>query len=99
MYTYNFEKPEIWQLSKNLTLMIFNATKDFPDSDKFGITNQLRQAVVSIPANIAEELNKTTEKERSRYLKFTYSSSMEVISLLLISNELDYNSSEDLQKY
>lgn len=70
MYTYNFEKPEIWQLSKNLTLMIFNATKDFPDSDKFGITNQLRRAVVSIPANIAEELNKTTEKERSRYLKF-----------------------------
>lgn len=99
MYTYNFEKLEIWQLSKNLTVMIYNATKDFPDSEKFGITNQLRRAVVSIPTNIAEGVNKTTEKERSRYLQIAYGSSMEVISLLLISNELNYISSEDLEKY
>lgn len=79
--------------------MIYNATKDFPDSEKFGITNQLRRAVVSIPTNIAEGVNKITEKERSRYLQIAYGSSMEVISLLLISNELNYISSEDLEKY
>lgn len=99
MYTYNFEKLEIWQLSKNLTVMIYNATKDFPDSEKFGITNQLRRAAVSIPTNIAEGVNKITEKERSRYLQIAYGSSMEVISLLLISFELNYISSEDLEKY
>jgi four helix bundle protein len=99
MYTYNFEKLEIWQLSKNLTVMIYNATKDFPDSEKFGITNQLRRAAVSIPTNIAEGVNKITEKERSRYLQIAYGSSMEVISLLLISYELNYISSEDLEKY
>lgn len=99
MYTYNFEKLEIWQLSKNFTVMIYNATKDFPDSEKFGITNQLRRAVVSIPTNIAEGVNKITDKERSRYLQIAYGSSMEVISLLLISYELNYISSEDLEKY
>ncbi len=99
MYTYNFEKLEIWQLSKNLTVMIYNASKDFPDSEKFGITNQLRRAVVSIPTNIAEGVNKITEKERSRYLQIAYGSSMEVISLLLISYELNYISSENLEKY
>ncbi|MBK9042470.1 MAG: four helix bundle protein [Saprospiraceae bacterium] len=99
MYTYNFEKLEIWQLSKNLTVMIYNTTKDFPDSEKFGITNQLRRAAVSIPTNIAEGVNKTSEKERSRYLQIAYGSSMEVISLLLISNELNYIYSEDLEKY
>ncbi|MBK8078857.1 MAG: four helix bundle protein [Saprospiraceae bacterium] len=98
MYTYNFEKLEIWQLSKNLTVMIYNTTKDFPDSEKFGITNQLRRAAVSIPTNIAEGVNKTSEKERSRYLQIAYGSSMEVISLLLISNELNYIYSEDLEK-
>ncbi|MBK6782318.1 MAG: four helix bundle protein [Saprospiraceae bacterium] len=99
MYTYNFEKLEIWQLSKNLTVMIYNTTKDFPDSEKFGITNQLRRAAVSILTNIAEGVNKTSEKERSRYLQIAYGSSMEVISLLLISNELNYIYSEDLEKY
>ncbi|MBK6564159.1 MAG: four helix bundle protein [Saprospiraceae bacterium] len=99
MYTYNFEKLEIWQLSKNLTVMIYNTTKDFPDSEKFGITNQLRRAAVSIPTNIAEGVNKTSEKERSRYLQIAYGSSMEVISLLLISNELNYIYSENLEKY
>ncbi|MBK8622119.1 MAG: four helix bundle protein [Saprospiraceae bacterium] len=99
MYTYNFEKLEIWQLSKNLTVMIYNASKDFRDSEKFGITNQLRRAFVSIPTNIAEGVNKITEKERSRYLQIAYGSSMEVISLLLISYELNYISSEDLKKY
>ena len=78
--------------------MIYNTTKDFPDSEKFGITNQLRRAAVSIPTNIAEGVNKTSEKERSRYLQIAYGSSMEVISLLLISNELNYIYSEDLEK-
>lgn len=99
MYTYNFEKLEIWQLSKNLTVMIYNLTTTFPDAEKFGIINQLRRAVVSIPTNIAEGVNKITEKERSRYLQIAYGSSIEVISLLLISNELNYISSEDLEKY
>lgn len=99
MYTYNFEKLEIWQLSKNLAVMIYNLTTTFPDAEKFGIINQLRRAVVSIPTNIAEGVNKITEKERSRYLQIAYGSSIEVISLLLISNELNYISSEDLEKY
>lgn len=44
MYIYNFEKLEIWQLGKDLTVKIFELTQAFPDSEKFGMTNQLRRS-------------------------------------------------------
>jgi hypothetical protein len=54
MYTFGFEKLEVWIESKELTKQIYKITVGFPDSEKFGLTSQLRRASVSICSNIAE---------------------------------------------
>ncbi len=54
MYQYNFEKLEICQLSRVLVRNIYKTTESFPDTEKFGLTNQLRRATVSISSNITE---------------------------------------------
>jgi len=46
-YLFPFEKLEIWRLSIELSVLIYKETNDFPQNEKFGITNQLRRAANS----------------------------------------------------
>jgi four helix bundle protein len=50
----NYKNLKIWQRSLSFCQAVYLASKNFPESEKFGLTNQLRRAVVSIPSNIAE---------------------------------------------
>ena len=50
----NHKDLEVWKKSMDLVALVYQLTNDFPDTEKFGLTNQLRRAVVSIPSNIAE---------------------------------------------
>jgi four helix bundle protein len=49
-----FQDLKVWQKSHALVLGIYELTKHFPDTERFGITSQLRRAAVSVPTNIAE---------------------------------------------
>ncbi len=44
---------EVWKKSMDLVVRLYQITKLFPDSEKYGLTSQMRRAVVSIPSNIA----------------------------------------------
>lgn len=44
----------VWQRSMELVVAVYELSKLFPDSERFGLTNQLRRAAVSVPSNIAE---------------------------------------------
>ncbi|MEE9350186.1 MAG: four helix bundle protein [Flavobacteriaceae bacterium] len=48
MYIYSFEKLEVWKEAVQFTVLIYDLTKQFPDTEKFGLTSQLRRASVSI---------------------------------------------------
>lgn len=48
MFTYSFEKLEVWIESKKLTKDMYLITKKFPSGEKFGLTSQLRRASVSV---------------------------------------------------
>lgn len=50
----DFRTLKVWQVSHDLTLRIYTATKDFPSEERFGLTSQIRRSSSSIPANIAE---------------------------------------------
>ena len=65
-------------------------TKDFPVEEKYGLTNQLRRASVSIPANIAEGAGRQSEKELKQFLHIAMGSSFEVETMIYISIDLDY---------
>ncbi|WP_430816187.1 four helix bundle protein [Carboxylicivirga sp. RSCT41] len=99
MHRYNFEKLEVWQLARQLVTKIYLTTQNFPESEKYGLTNQLRRAGVSISSNIAEGLGRITNKERARFIEIAYSSLLEVLNQLILSSDLEFLSEQELLIY
>lgn len=95
MHTYYFEKLEVWQNSKELALKIYEITKMFPLEEKYGITNQIRRASLSISSNIAEGFSRNSDKEKIHFLNISYGSTIEVLNFLIFCKELNYLSSEN----
>ena len=54
MNIYGFEKLDVWQKSRLLVRDIYLITKSFPEDERFGLTSQLRRAMISVSCNIAE---------------------------------------------
>jgi hypothetical protein len=52
---FNFEKLDVWQKAIDFADLVYHHTRDFPGDERFGLTNQMRRAAVSISSNIAEE--------------------------------------------
>lgn len=90
MKIYYFERLDVWQNAKSLSVMIYKLTQHFPSEERFGITSQLRRAVTSIAANIAEGSGRPTGKEKRRFISMAYSSTLEVLNFVIISRELNY---------
>lgn len=90
MKEYSFEKLEVWQLSRKLTGKIYTLTSHFPESERFGMTNQIRRAGISITSNIAEGTSRNSFKEKIRFIEISYSSLMEVLNCLIICNDFEW---------
>ena len=93
---HKFKELEIWKKSRMFCSKIYEVTSKFPESEKFGITNQLRRAAVSIPSNIAEGSSRKSNKDFSRFLRITLGSAYEIETQLLISWDLKFISKEEL---
>ena len=98
MVIKSFEDLEIWQLSKQLSIDVYKLTSDFPDSEKFGLTSQMRSATVSIAANIAEGFGRYHLKDNIKFLYNARGSLLEVKSHLLIAKEIGLVKDKDFQK-
>lgn len=96
MYTYSFEKLEVWQLARQLVKSIYILTKDFPSEEKFSLTSQIRRSALSIGANIAEGTSRGTSKDQAHFTQMAYSSLMELLNHLIISVDLGYLSENTL---
>jgi len=99
MYSYSFEKLEVWQLARSLVRNIYKTTEGFPDSEKFGLTSQLRRAAVSISSNIAEGNGRSSNKDKARFIEIAYSSLLEVLNQLILSNDLNFINKDALNEY
>jgi len=99
MYIYSFEKLDVWQLSREFTKEIYLLTKKFPDDEKFGLVNQIRRASISICSNIAEGVSRRTDKDKARFTGISYGSAVEILNQLIISNDLNYISEEELLSF
>ena len=98
MYTYSFEKLEVWRDAKDLTKEIYAITKSFPSEEKFGLTSQLRRASVSIASNIAEGSARKTNKDQAHFMVIAFSSSIEVLNQIIISFELGFISTAEYER-
>ena len=94
---HRFKDLEIWKRSRIFCSKIYAETANFPENEKFGITNQLRRASVSIPSNIAEGSSRASNKELSRFLEIAIGSAYEIETQLLISNDLKFLEFETLE--
>lgn len=93
----SFEDLEVWQLAKELTVKIYKLTAKFPPEEKFGLSSQLRSAVVSVGANIAEGYGRYHFKDNIKFLYNTRGSLLETKSHLLIAKELGLIKASELQ--
>ncbi|MGY6649631.1 four helix bundle protein [Wenyingzhuangia sp. IMCC45574] len=94
----DFKKYDVWKISHEFTLEVYNTVDSFPTDEKFGIISQITRAAVSIPTNIAEGCGRDSDSEFSRFLTIALGSASEVEYLLILSKDLDYLSKENSQR-
>ena len=79
----SFKDLIIWQKSHQLTLNIYQLTKQFPKDEKFGITSQIRRASYSIPANIVEGFKRRNNNEFKQFINIA-SASLEELKYFFV---------------
>ncbi|MCL0076035.1 four helix bundle protein [Dehalococcoidia bacterium] len=85
-----FRELRVWQRSKNLAVHIYQITNSGDFAKDYGLGDQIRRAVVSIPSNIAEGDERETDKEAIRYFYIAKGSSAEVLTQAAIALEIGY---------
>jgi four helix bundle protein len=81
---------EVWQRGMELAGRIYEATKNFPTTETYGLTSQLRRAAVSVPSNIAEGHTRASTKEYLRQLAVAHGSISEIDTQLLLARRLGF---------
>jgi four helix bundle protein len=98
--TKSFKDLIVWQKAKALAIMIYKITDDFPKSEQFGLSSQMRRSAVSISSNIAEGYRRFHAKEKRQFTSTAFGSGAELESQLEIAKEIyrecSYQEAEDL---
>jgi four helix bundle protein len=81
---------EVWKKAVDLAVEVYEITRRFPDSEKFGLSIQMRRAAVSVPSNIAEGHARGTSKEFQRFLNIALGSLFELETQALLSARLGF---------
>lgn len=95
MKIYSFEKLIVWQKARILSIGIYKTTKVFPKDEIFGLTSQMRRCSISISSNIAEGTGRHSAKDKARFTEIAYSSALELLNQVIISNDLEFISNEN----
>ncbi len=85
----------VWQKAMELSRVIYQVTKSFPEDERFGLTSQLRRASISIPSNIAEGQGRLTAGEFRQFLGTARGSAFEVETQIQLALDLEYLSTAE----
>lgn len=85
-----FTDLKVWQRSHALVLEVYKVTAGFPETERFGLTSQLRRAAASVPANIAEGSKRRHPQDYARFLNIAEGSLAEAEYHLILARDLDY---------
>jgi len=92
------KKLDVWQESVALATHIYKITEKFPKAEIYGLTSQMRRAVVSISSNIAEGAARTSSKEFEQFLNIAGGSLSELDTQLEIAHNLLFLTNEQKQE-
>ncbi len=95
---FNFEKLDVWQKAIDFADLIYNKTRAFPSDERFGLTNQLRRAAVSISSNIAEGSSRSSKSDFARFVEIATGSVFEVVSQAFIAHRQGFLSEDQFRK-
>lgn len=74
----DYKKIKAWQLADELAMIIYKATNNFPKTELFGLTSQMKRSAISVPANIIEG---SARRHRNEYLQFLYTAIGSLVEL------------------
>lgn len=105
---FNFEKLDVWHKGIAFADSVYSLTQSFPADERFGLTNQMRRAAVSVPSNIAEGSSRMSQSDYGRFIEIATGSLFEVVSDAFIARKQDllasdkfdliYRNAEDLSR-
>ena len=93
-----FRELRVWQSAMDLVERVYKHTQRFPKEELYGLTSQIRRAVVSIPSNIAEGHTREHLKEYLHHLSMAQASLAEVETQFEIATRLNYASLNELKE-
>jgi four helix bundle protein len=91
-----FQDLIVWQKAHHWVLAIYQFSADFPRTELYGLTSQLRRAAVSVPANVAEGFKKKGPADKKRFFNIAQGSLEESRYYLILARDLHYGDSQKL---
>lgn len=95
MKAYSFKDLYAYKKAKELVKAVYGVARLLPSEERYALADQMRRAVVSVPSNIVEGMNRISDKEKSHFLEIAYASLMEVYCQIDIATDLGYIDSEE----
>jgi four helix bundle protein len=92
-----FKDLVVWQKAHRFVLAIYALTADFPRSETYCLTSQMRRSAISIPANIAEGFKKRGISDKTRFLNIAQGSLEECRYYLILVQDLGYGATTDIE--
>ena len=89
-----YENLDAWIKAVELTVSIYEITRDFPKEEIYGLTSQIRRAVISISSNLAEGAGRPSKKDFARFVDIGMGSLNETESLLIVAHKLGFINDE-----
>ena len=95
---FNFEKLEAWRHAIEFAQTVYRTTARFPANERFGLTNQMRRAAVSVSSNIAEGSSRSSRTDFARFVEISTGSLFEVVSQAFIAKQEGFLEAEEFNR-
>ncbi len=92
---HSFEKLNAWKEARKLVIKVYRVTSHFPPEEKFGLTSQMRRAVISVSNNLAEGTSRHSFRDQARFTEISFGSLVELIDDTIHSLDLGFISEFD----
>ena len=94
---FNFEKLDFWQKAIGFADLVYNHARHFPADERFGLTNQMRCAAVSISSNIAKGTSRVSQANFARFIEIAMGSVFDVVSQAFVGRRQDFLNQESFR--
>ncbi len=84
----DYKELDVWKSSIELAKLVYHFTRQLPSNEEYGLSHQMRRAVISIPSNIAEGIGRNTSKETIQFLFIARGSIFELETQLILCKEI-----------